>query len=109
MIVLHGWWADDRLVLWAEDSEEPAEPPRRPGRRPQVQDHPFAVEPDLLAKLLDVESGWTGTPVVSLPSTGRGPQASPELVGTDPPREPGEVRRWRVPTLGLDADARSRC
>ena len=26
MIVLHGSWADDRLVLWAEDSDEPAEP-----------------------------------------------------------------------------------
>ncbi len=104
MIVLHGWWAVDRLVLWAEDSEEPAEPPRRPGRRPAVQDHPFALEPDLLAKLVDVASGWTGTAQAVLPAAGRGPQASPELVRSEPAPPSGEPARWRVPTLTVDAD-----
>ncbi|HEU0103688.1 MAG TPA: DEAD/DEAH box helicase [Mycobacteriales bacterium] len=102
MIVLHGWWSDDQLVLWAEDSEEPAEPPRRPGRRPKVQDHPYALEPELLAKLLEVGSGWTGVAELALPSRGHGPQPSPELLRGEAP--PGEVRGWRVPTLALDAD-----
>ncbi len=104
MIVLHGWWAAERLVLWAEDSEEPAEPPRRPGRRPRLQDHPFALEPDLLAKLLDVASGWTGVAEVRLPLAGGGPQASPELVRTEPALLPGAPARWRLPTLTVDAD-----
>ncbi len=102
MIVLHGGWADDRLVLWAEDPDEPAEPPRRPGRPPAVQDHPYAAPPDLLATLLDVDSAWTGSTVVTLDSAGRGPRPSPELRQVD---ATGAPRRWQVPTLALDADA----
>lgn len=104
MLVLHGWWAGDRLVLWAEDSEEPAEPPRRPGRRARVVDHPYAVHPDLLLKHLDVEGGWSGAADVSLPLAGRGPQPSPELVRTELPHAPGADALWRVPTLAVDAD-----
>jgi len=104
VIVVHGWWAADRLVLWAEDSEEPAEPPRRPGRRPQVAVHPYAVESEQLARVLGTGSGWTGSAVVQLPGSGRGPEASPELVRA-PAGAPGAPARWRVPTLAVDADA----
>ena len=101
MIVLHADWVEERLVTWAEDSDEPAEPPRRPGRPPAVQDHPYAVEPDLLVKLLDVDSAWTGSAVLTLDSAGRGPRPSPELRQVAPT---GAPRRWRVPTLVLDVD-----
>ena len=101
MIVLHGSWADDRLVLWGEDGDEPAEPSKRPGRPPAVQDHPYAAEPDLLAKLLDVDSAWTGTTVLTLDSAGRGPRPSPELRAVD---ATGAPRRWHVPTLEVDVD-----
>ena len=124
MIVVHGWWPVDggHLVLWAEDSTAAPEPPRRPGRRPRVLDHPFTLPAEDLAKRLDLPSrgpgsGQTGTAVLILPTRGRGPMASPELVRTDRVgEEPVPIRSgpstppvvtaaaWRVPTVSADAD-----
>ncbi|MHB8293139.1 MAG: DEAD/DEAH box helicase [Acidimicrobiales bacterium] len=121
MIVVHAWWQppagsaeapEGRLVLWAEDSTAPAVPPRRSGRRPKVQDHPFAVRSDDLAKVLDLATsagapGEAGTGVLELPTRGAGPVPSPELpvVGQGAASQPAAGRMWRVPTLALDPDA----
>lgn len=133
MIVLHGWWSGTgqgtgHLELWAEDSTAPGEPLRRRGRRPRTQDHPYAVDGDELIKILDAVVDVptpvdVGTAALSLPTRGRGPVPSPELLvapaGLDdvasddmgasttgthiqPPVTDG---LWRVPTVLLDADA----
>ena len=70
MIVLHGWWSIERdprgeLIVWAEDSEAPAQPPVRRGRRPAKQAHPFAVPADALA-VMTVREGTPGTAVLAL-------------------------------------------
>ncbi len=132
MIVLHGWWAgvdpsSAALVLWAEDSGAPLEPARRPGRRPKVAEHPFALAADELTKLTELAS-WApdaSEPVVApepvvegavsavlaLPTRGRGPVPSPELLLTAARADDGvaeaEVTQglWRVPTVRLGPDA----
>lgn len=76
MIVLHAWWSIQRdprgeLILWAEDSEAPAQPPVRRGRRPAKQTHPFAVSAQALAATTAHE-GTPGTAVLALPTQGRG-------------------------------------
>lgn len=102
MIVLHGWWsvedeARGELVLWAEDSEGPAEPPLRKGRRPHKQSHPFALPAMALAAVVD-RDGRHGTAVLRLPTEGRGPGPSWSATAT-------EDALWEVPTLALDAPA----
>jgi len=128
LIVVHGWWspafgANGALKLWAEHSDGPAEPPLRRGRRPKTLDHPFALTAADLAKALDLASLPTGdfenrSAVVSLPTVGRGPAASPELsvprssLEEDVPDDvlavaapTAAMAQWRVPTVVLDADA----
>ena len=128
MIVVHGWWVGGdrptgRLALWAEDSAAPPEPPRRPGRRPTVRDHPFAIVGEELVTLLGLGFGIptpleVGSAVLTLPTRGRGPVASPELPLTaaapaDDPTDsaadtadaPTSAGLWRVPTVLLDPDA----
>ena len=112
MIVLHGWWSIERdprgeLIVWAEDSEAPAQPPVRRGRRPAKQAHPFAVPADALA-VMTVREGTPGTAVLALPNQGRGPSASAEVHRTRA-ESPTSVGReapadglWEVPTLALD-------
>jgi hypothetical protein len=116
LIVLHAWWSAQRhpsgeLILWAEDSEAPAQPPVRRGRRPAIQAHPFAVTAQVLAAATVHEGtpgipGATGTAVLALPNQGRGPAASAEVCRT---REQSQVSesladgRWEVPTLALDS------
>ncbi|MHB1472823.1 MAG: SNF2-related protein [Dermatophilaceae bacterium] len=112
MIVLHAWWSIQRdprgeLVLWAEDSEAPAQPPVRRGRRPAKQTHPFAVSAQTLAAMT-ARDGTPGTAVLALPTQGRGPAASAEVRWT---REESQTPqslvegRWEVPTLALDPQA----
>jgi len=112
LIVLHAWWAiegDPRgeLIVWAEDSEAPAQPPVRRGRRPVKQAHPFAVSAQALATLM-AGAGSPGTAVLATPNLGRGPSASAEVSRT---REQPQVTeslakgQWEVPTLALDPHA----
>jgi hypothetical protein len=121
MLVVHAlWWpgppatsaGEARLVLWAEDSDRPAQPPA--GRRRQP--HPYAARPAELAAALGPfgGKGAAGSRVLHLPS-GRGgsgggaaagsPVASPELVREDL-AAPGTItpRDWLVPTLEYDVD-----
>jgi len=110
LIVLHGWWSIQRgprceLILWAEDSEAPAQPPVRRGRRPAEQAHPFAVSAQALAAATACD-GAPGTAVLAMPNQDRGPAASAEARRT---REHSQVTvslaegRWEVPTLALDS------
>ena len=118
MIVLHAWWSVQRdprgeLILWAEDSEAPAQPPVRRGRPPAKQPHPFAVSAPALAAVAAASTsasaeGTAGTAVLTLPNQGRGPSASGALRPADAePRTPESVAegRWEVPTLALDPAA----
>jgi len=109
LIVLHAWWSIQRdprgeFILWAEDSEAPAQPPVRRGRRPAKQAHPFAVSAQALAAATALE-GTPGTAVLALPTQGRGPAASAEVRRT---REESQTPEslvdglWEVPTLALD-------
>lgn len=115
MIVLHGWWSLERdsrgeLIVWAEDSEGPAQPPVRRGRRPVTQVHPFAVSALALAAAT-APGGTPGTAVLTLPTQGRGPTASTEVRRTRvgvPPAESVELLpagRWEIATLALDSQA----
>ncbi len=111
MIVLHGWWSTQHdpsgeLILWAEDSEAPAQPPVRRGRRPATQTHPFAISAHALAAI--TAEGAPGTAVLALPNQGRGPSGSAEVRRTreeSQTPEPPADGRWEVPTLALDAQA----
>jgi len=99
MHILHGTWLngkytdeDSGFVLWAETSEErPARKASRPSTR-RAKPHPFALSSDLLRRTwLDLSPSADVTlgvktdanesvVVVQLPSTARGPQASPGLL-----------------------------
>ena len=110
MIVLHGWWSIQRdprgeLILWAEDSEAPAQPPVRRGRRPAKQAHPFAVSAQALAAATACD-GAPGTAVLAMPNQDRGPSASAEVRRTreqSQTPEPLADGRWEIPTLALDS------
>jgi hypothetical protein len=115
VIVLHGWWSVGRdprgeLILWAEDSEAPALPPVRRGRRPAKLAHPFALPAAALTTVVPQES-TAGTAVLALPTEGRGPGASAEVLRTreEEPRrgstDPEVEGSWEVPTLALDPRA----
>lgn len=81
MQVVHCFWRDGRLALWAEDSELPT---RSDGRR-----HPFAVA---------FPGGTPGTAVLHLPTRNWRPADSPELVRLAEP-ETGKLtlQSWEVP------------
>jgi hypothetical protein len=110
LIVLHAWWSIQRdprgeLIVWAEDSEAPAQPPVRRGRRPTRQAHPFAVSAQALAATTAC-AGSPGMAVLAIPNQGRGPSASAEVSRT---REQPQITesliagQWEVPTLALDS------
>jgi superfamily II DNA or RNA helicase len=117
VLVIHGLWRSaGRLALWAEDSALPAEPPRRRGRSARSQPHPFAAPSGSLTDALDEALGLLGaafkpattdsTPLL-LPTAGRGPMPSPELVRDDltgTPAGPVTLGAWLVPTIGYDPD-----
>jgi hypothetical protein len=121
VLVIHGLWrSTGRLALWAEDSALPAEPPRRRGRAPRrparPQPHPFAATSEALVEALDealgllgaaIKPAGTDTGTLLLPTAGRGPLASPELVRDDlsgPPTGTVALGAWLVPTLEYDPD-----
>jgi len=112
LIVLHGWWSiqldpKGELILWAEDSEAPAQPPVRRGRRPAVQPHPFAVSTQVLVATTACD-GVQGAAVLAMPNQGRGPSASTEVRRTREESQTPEslaYGRWEVPTLVLDSQA----
>jgi non-specific serine/threonine protein kinase len=114
MLVCHGLWTrGGRLALWGEDSELPAQPPRRGGRRPKLPPHPFAAAAETLtAALTDLvgelaAKAVTSEIVLSLPTSGRAPMDSPELVRvseTAPDAGSVDLAVWRVPTIEYDQD-----
>jgi hypothetical protein len=117
VLVVHGLWRSaGRLALWAEDSTLPAEPPRRRGRSPRTAAHPFAATSEVLTDALTEALGVLGAPFkpattdsapLLLPTAGRGPLPSPELVREDltgAPTGPVALGAWRVPTIEYDPD-----
>jgi SNF2-related domain/SNF2 Helicase protein/Helicase conserved C-terminal domain len=121
VLVVHGLWRStarlaSRLALWAEDSALPAEPPRRRGRSPRSQPHPFATPSEALADALTETIGvlstvfkpaTTDSAPLLLPTAGRGPLPSPELVRDDltgTPTGPVALGAWLVPTIEYDPD-----
>nr|MDQ2815675.1 hypothetical protein [Actinomycetota bacterium] len=108
MRVIHGIWAHGMLCLWAEDSRLPpaaGSGPGRPGPPRAIQPHPFACPASELADLL-AGLDWPGAAAarkavdaeltLQLPSAGRVPLASPELLPPDPVPA-GQVPAGRVP------------
>ena len=85
MLAIHGFWADGRLHLWAEDSDKPRT--TASGQAGQLRAHPFAAAADLLSDVL-AEFGDPASDLVRkatetelalwLPATSAGPLASPE-------------------------------
>ncbi len=102
MYVIHALWRDG-LTLWGEDSLAP-----RAGSRPA--DHPFAVPVEELAEVAAPALKLrprAGTATLSLPTRGRVPLDSPELVRDEVPQDGrGAVALapWRVPTISYDPD-----
>ncbi|WP_020518975.1 DEAD/DEAH box helicase [Catelliglobosispora koreensis] len=81
MQVVHCFWRDGRLALWAEDSELPT--------RPSGRQHPFAVA---------VPGGAPDTVTLHLPTRNGRPVDSPELIRLAEP-ESGKLtlEPWEVP------------
>jgi SNF2 family DNA or RNA helicase len=117
MLVLHGVWAHGALCLWAEDPDLPSAPGptrQRAGAR-LLPPHPFASQAAELADLLASCPGPAGDAArkavqdeltLQLPTAGRRPLASPELIRpaeTADPRPAGRVTlaSWRVPVLAF--------
>ncbi len=116
MIVLHALWessGEARFHFWAESAELPAGVARR-GRRSSItiQQHPFALTTGMLQEALGevggsllVGEGATGVLSLRLPTTERGPLASPELVREEPVDLPATAfASWEVPALSLSPD-----
>ena len=106
VIVVHGFWRDCRLALWAEDSRTP---PRQAGRGSSPAPHPSAASGDDLAAAAGelAAKAVTGTATVSLPTRRGAPLDSPELVREDLPaqsRGPVTLSEWLVPTLEYGPD-----
>ena len=118
MIVLHAIWEDlapGKLHIWAETSSLPKAAPKSTGtirtrKDPKIQLHPFALSNPLLltATIEDLElptlkNAESGTLVLRLPSTTKGPQHSPELILEDENKDtqPTGFRSWKVATVTL--------
>jgi superfamily II DNA or RNA helicase len=81
MQVVHCFWRDGRLALWAEDSELPA--------RAAGQTHPFAVA---------VPGGTPSVARLRLPTLDDRPADSPELIRVgEPVSGKLTLREWEVP------------
>ena len=107
LLVVHGAWRDERLLVWAEDSQLPQAHPPRAGRRPRRLPHPYAAGHEELAAAIGLPAAkaTTGTATLRLPTVAGSPVNSPELV-RDPRYARGQLtlREWTVPTLEYDAD-----
>jgi len=112
VIVVHGCWSLERdprgeLLLWAEDSEAPAQPPVRRGRRPAKQPHPFAVPPAALGVIV-ARDAEAGPAALLLPNEGRGPGPSAEVQRTRAASSTSAIREdglWEVPIVVLEPTA----
>ncbi|MFA4836198.1 MAG: DEAD/DEAH box helicase [Dehalococcoidia bacterium] len=115
MIVLHAIWhhsAAGRLCLWAESSTLPASNPKRRGQQSKKpQRHPFTLSIDALAKTvgglsegLIAQSASPAVLPVLLPSTGKGPLSSPDLILAERIKGTGKITliSWEIDTLTLD-------
>ncbi len=114
MIVLHSLWDNTdhgRLHLWAESSDLPAHIGKRRGRQAKKRrPHPFALSPDSLieaaaslCKHPDVTEATPAVMPVVLPSAGKGPIPSPELVQGEGIGDTDEIEltSWNIDTLFL--------
>lgn len=107
MLVVHGVWrADGCLALWAEDSDLPTLAPSQRGRAARVRPHPFAAPAEAIGLPGDVAEL-----LLTLPTSGGAPLASPELVrqpealpGKPAPARAVGLSRWRVPSLQIPFD-----
>jgi len=104
MLVLHGFWSqDERLCLWAEDSDRTVKSPSQALR--SARPHPFAVPAGILA---GIWSGKPGAATLLLPSLRTAPLDSPELVRIVPRPTASwapALLAWTVPVVALDAAA----
>ena len=115
MLAVHAFWSTaGRLCVWAEDPAMPDSTPPvrgRPARMPRPRPHPFACSADRLAAVVagipSPAAASAAELIVLLPSSRRGPLASPELIREQPTRpEPADrVAPWRVPSLALEPGA----
>lgn len=111
-LILHGTWLPDprQFVLWAEA----AAPSSRKGSRRKVPPHPFHAAPDALRERLRDPArglllpnaanleGFTGT--IWLPTVGKHPVPSPELLATGavaPPEGEITLACWQISGLLL--------
>ena len=111
MIVLHALWdniASGKLHIWGETSNTP--PTKKGGRKAEAQ-HPFALEVGTLRSVvgeltgsLHMQSAENSTLTLLLPSTGKEPVASPELLLGQERRgmKATGLRSWEVETLRLE-------
>lgn len=98
MLVLHGFWSGAGVTVWAEDSEKPVTSRSQAMRA--ARPHPFAAASADLARL---GSGTPGQAVLRLPSLGKSPLDSPEVVRLRPrgARSEPVLLPWQVPTITL--------
>ncbi|MEU4419476.1 DEAD/DEAH box helicase [Actinoplanes sp. NPDC024001] len=117
MLVVHGGWVPGRgrpgrLVLWAEDPELPLTTTSRAKSRP----HPFAASAEALLEAIGGEFAEadansadrrrlpSGSGLVHLPGTARGPLPSPET-GAEAPTRGIRLSAWTVPLLSVPGHA----
>jgi len=111
VIVVHALWREGGLTLWGEDatsSDRPASSDRPDKPHPRGE-HPFAAAVEDLAAAVGgpAREGLAALSTLHLPTRGRVPMDSPELVREEEPRpDRGAVTlaEWRVPTLSLGPD-----
>jgi SNF2 family DNA or RNA helicase len=109
MIALHvTWLRSSGFALWGEDSELPAHARARRGRpaaRPRPRAHPFAAPAQRIASALAVDGSGIDAATLTLPSCRTGPQASPQLLRSEPVshrERPDRLDHWTVPAVVVD-------
>ncbi|MEO3856296.1 DEAD/DEAH box helicase [Acrocarpospora sp. B8E8] len=93
VLVVHGGWSGDRLVLWAEDPGAVT----TTASRAKVRPHPFAASPGVLFPGMK-----EGEVTLTLPGSGSSPLASPES-GIEVAARSPKLGRWRVPAVFVEA------
>lgn len=99
MLALHGFWSDDSLCLWAEDSDRTVKSSSQATRAARA--HPFAAPVDVLG---DIHVGKAGSAELRLPSLRSAPLDSPDLLRVTPrpaPQTEPALLPWTVPVVAL--------